>query len=167
MAYVKAKILLCATCMTERRPVLASPYFLDSLEAGYKTDPTTIVNTLHSDYRLELEVVLSQYFDKVLGCKGAGGLAKPLPLKYCRSTKPPLRLSLRQAVEMAAAMATFVPSDSHPPPGRQRVVPVRVPGRRSTPRGRGGELARTRPRRLQRRAAAERDNKSDCTCRTC
>ena len=89
MAYGKAKILLCATCMTERRPVLASPYFLDSLEAGYKTDPTTIVNTLHSDYRLELEVVLSQYFDKVLGCKGAGGLAKPLPLKYCGSTESP------------------------------------------------------------------------------
>ena len=65
----------------------------------------------------------------------------PLPLKYCRSTKPPLRLSLRQAVEMAAAMVTFVPSDSHPPPGLQRGAPRRAPRRRQPPAEARGGLA--------------------------
>ena len=54
-----------------------------------ETDHRTIDGTVHSEYRRELQVVLSQYYEEVLGCKGAGGLATPLPLKYRRSGEPP------------------------------------------------------------------------------
>ena len=41
--------------------------FQDSFEAGYNADHPTVDGTLHSNYRRELQVVLSQYYEEVLG----------------------------------------------------------------------------------------------------
>ena len=69
MAYVQANILMCATYLTPKEDLFERALsFQDSLEAGYKTDHATIDSdgTLHSDYRRELQVVLSQSLGQYL-----------------------------------------------------------------------------------------------------
>ena len=72
--------------------------------------------------------LLSQYYEEVLGCNVACGIAALRPLKYRRSTEPPPPApSSGDGPQMAAAVVTSVPSDSHPgPPLRADMPPLLV-----------------------------------------
>ena len=67
-------------------------YFADF---RFFADHPTSYGTLLSDYRRELQGILSQYYEEGFGCKGATPsqwscyATSPLALKFCRSIEPP------------------------------------------------------------------------------
>ena len=91
MVYVQANILLCTKYMTLEDLFERTLTFQDSLEACYKKIILQIPASdgiLHPDYCRALQVLLSQYCEEVLGCKGASGVATPRELKFRRSIEP-------------------------------------------------------------------------------
>ena len=65
-------------------------------------------------------MILPQYHEEVFGCKGASGVAMPLPHWHSNVIEALGLLHLHSTVVMAAAMVTSVPCESHPLPGRQK-----------------------------------------------
>ena len=106
MTYVQANILLCATYMTPSRKedlFEQAISFEDSLEACYKKDRPMSDWTPHPDYFRELQVLLSQNYKELLGCKGASAVAIPRSSNFVGASS---LLLLHQSVAIAAAMVT-------------------------------------------------------------
>ena len=61
-----------------------------------------ILGILHSDYCRELQVILSQYYKEVFGCKGATGFATPRPHWHSNFVGTSSLLRLHHTVAMAA-----------------------------------------------------------------
>ena len=138
---------------SEERAVERARTFQDSFEAAYKQELHTSDGTIHSNYRRELQWQLPQYYQEVLGWKGAIGVARPRELKFRRIELPPPA------------------SSSGDSSGDGDVRPLREPSPARAGRGMGaaGEGAAEetphprRPRCLRKGPAPPRDNKSSCT----
>ena len=89
-------------------------YSGESLILAENADHPMIYETLHPDYCLELQVILSQYYEEVFGCKAASQVATPLPHRRSNYIGASSLLRLHRTVAMAAVMVTSVPCESHP-----------------------------------------------------
>ena len=72
--------------LTERAQTFKDSLQLEARSSHERRDPTFRI----SDYRRELQEQLPQYYEEVLGWKGASGVARPTELKFRSSIQPPL-----------------------------------------------------------------------------